>query len=198
MTVARDDKGRFVSKSDETGSDQSSDAAAGVGFDRTPPTSQIPHWAMTPLQYERALEQGMIVEHDDEIDPYIDPEAMAGQLSLSTALCKLWRFFAKVVAAVVDGVSGILKNLGKAVISLLSSLFDAAADAIGGFLENLLKNPLALVGVGLLAWWLIGGKKSTAEEDAKEDEEERQKERKFKREQAQRARDAANASPGSA
>lgn len=80
--------------------------------------------------------------------------------SFSAILCKIWRFFVKVAEAIVDGLATVVKSISKAVISVLSDLFDAVSDAVSGWLET----PLFWIAAGLGLWWLM----SSGEEEEDE------------------------------
>lgn len=150
MTVNRDAQGRFIASEPVT------DVA---------PVELIPinfGFGLTPSQYEERQAQGEFQEYEE--GTVLSLEEAEARLysgrSFSTMLCKIWRFFVKIVDAVVDGIAGILKNLGKAVISILSDLFDAASDVFDGLLDK----PLFWLAAGLGAWWLLGKKKKDEDE----------------------------------
>lgn len=75
-------------------------------------------------------------------------------MSFSRILCKLWRFFAGVVRAVVDTAVGLIEYTANAILPLLSDLWGALFGDEGIFGGTLGK--IALYGgLGLLAYFAL-------------------------------------------
>jgi hypothetical protein len=121
-------------------------------------------FGLTPAQYEARVAEGHFQEYEE--GTVLSVEEAEARLysgrSFSTVLCKIWRFFVHVVEAVVDGIAGVLKSLGKAVISVLSDLWDSVTDLFDGLFDS----PLFWIAAGVGAWWLLGRKKK--EDDGSE------------------------------
>lgn len=81
-------------------------------------------------------------------------------MSISSVLCKLWRWLVKAATAIVDGVVTVVKALAAGAFEILGALLDGASD----FLGNLLGKPLVWLAVGLGAWWLLSGDKKKEKE----------------------------------
>lgn len=75
-------------------------------------------------------------------------------MSFTRILCKLWRFFAGVVRAVVDTAIGLVENITNAVLPLLSDLWGSLFGEDGLF-GGTMGKVLLYGGLGILAYWLL-------------------------------------------
>lgn len=74
-------------------------------------------------------------------------------MSLSSALCKLFRFLANTFSMIVNTVAEGVKVLGAAVVDVLSDLASAVGDAVG-----LNGSTVLWIGVGVFAFLLFRNK----------------------------------------
>lgn len=119
-------------------------------------------YGLTAAQYEARKAQGEFQSYQEPTVLLSLEEAerrLYSGRSFSSILCKIWRFFVGVAEAIVDGLATVLKSISKAVVSVLSELFDAVSDAFGDWLEK----PLFWIAAGLGLWWLMS---SGEEEDS--------------------------------
>lgn len=101
--------------------------------------------------FDNSLEELSFDESSDFLKSGTQVMSFGG--SFGEVLCKLWRFVLGVATAVVEGVAGLLKTVGKAVISLLGDLADEVLGE-GGLFDKLFGSTGGKILLAIGAVWI--------------------------------------------